>query len=239
VPVLHSVSGETLGAVSDFVVQATTPYPTVTGVRIRLAGGKEKLFSWSAVVALNSRELVLDPARDAGGTAWDYSVLRDLLRRLAVEVSATTVVRIWDLHFVYSENKMVLAHAETGLRGLLRTLKLEKPVMALLGGVMKTALRERFATFRHLQVLRALPDGVIPIPHRILEMHPADLSTVLRQLPARLRRRVFLALSDEAAAAVLAESVSGLQRRLLASCPANRRAAIKRLMTAESGKSLL
>ncbi len=185
-------------------------------------------------MTLNDRELELEPAQDKPAPAFDYSIRRDLLRQLAVEVSATSVVRIWDLHFVYSENKMVLAHAETGIRGLLRAFHLEKAVLFLLGDLLKTTLRERFATFRHLHVLRTLPDGTIPIPRRILEMHPADLSAVVRQLPPRLRRHLFTSLTDEAATAVLIESVPTLQRRLLADCPAPRRTTLERLMLAGS-----
>lgn len=233
-PVVNAISGEGLGKIRDFVVKATSPYPVIAGVRVRTPRNGDVLFAWSAVSAVTPRELFLDPARHDGEPAWDYSIRHDLLRQLAVEVSATTVVRIWDLHFVYAENKMVLAHAETGIRGMLRALGLEKPAMALLGGVLKTALRERFATFRHLQVLRPLPDGTIPIPKRILEMHPADLQTVLRQLPGGLRRPVFLALTDDAAAAVLLESTAGLRHRLLGDCPRERRPVLQKLMASPS-----
>jgi Mg/Co/Ni transporter MgtE len=68
-------------------------------------------------------------------------------------------------------------------------------------------------------------------------MHPADLSAVLRQLPTGLRNRVFQALSDEAAAAVLAESVAVLQKKLLACCPRPRRATLQRLQSVESKNS--
>lgn len=230
-PVLQEPGGALLGKVHDFVAQATLPYPTVCGLEIQTPGGLRPV-PWSAIRDLTSEAVHLAPDAGKPLPASDYSVRRDLIRKLAVEVSATAVVRIWDVHFVYSEGKMVLAHAETGIRGLLRALRLEKPVMALLGSLLTTALRERFATFRHLQILRRLPDGGVFIPKRVLEMHPADLAATLRQLPGRLRRAVFRTLPVETAASVLREADAGFQRCLLGSCSRDRQAAVKRSMAA-------
>jgi hypothetical protein len=230
-PVLHETSGERLGTVHDFLAQATMPYPTVCGMEMIIPGGR-RVVPWSMIRGVTPQAVYLASNDTHPPPASDYSVHRDLIRKLAVEVSATSVVRIWDVHFVYSEGKMVLAHAETGIRGLLRTLGLEKVVMALLGSVLSASLRERFATFRHLQILTSLPDGSITIPIRVLEMHPADLASVLRQLPGRLRRQVFSALSVEVAAAVLREAEVRFQGRLLAACPRERQATVKKLMAA-------
>ncbi len=231
IPVLHETSGDQLGRVYDFVAQSTTPYPTVCGVQIRSSAGLRQV-PWSAVRHLSSKAMYLSPDDDSPVPTADYSVRHDLIRKLAVEVSATSVVRIWDVHFVYSEGKMVLAHAEIGIRGLLRTLRLEKLTLRLLGSILATALRERFATFRHLQIMKAQPDGSIYITKRVLEMHPADLASVLRQLPDRFRRYVFRELSVEAAAAVLREAETRFQRRFLAACPRERRKTVQKLMAA-------
>lgn len=232
IPVLREAGGAVLGWVHDFAVRATTPYPTVCGMEIRTAEGP-RLLPWSAVQDLNNQAAYLIPGEPAAPPAFDYTVRRDLLRKLAVEVSATSVVRVWDIHFVYSEGKMVLAHAETGIRGLLRTLRMEKPVMATLGAMLPAPVfRERFATFRHLQILRDCADGTMHIPARVLEMHPADLASVLKQLPGRLRRHVFNALPVDAAARVLQEAESRLQSLLLAACPPARRETVCKLMNA-------
>lgn len=229
-PVIHAISGEEVGHLHDLSALATLPYPTVSGLEIRTPSGL-RLFPWTAVKDIQPQAIYLDP-KDDGPFSADYSVQHDLIRKLAVEVSATTVNRMWDVHFVYSENQMVLAHAEIGIRGILRTLRLEKPVLLLLGTLLKGPLRERFATFRHLQILRKLPDGSMRIPKRVLEMHPADLASVLRQLSGKRRRQIFGALSDEAAAAVLSQAESHLQRTLLSTCPEDRRLTVQKLMSA-------
>ncbi|MFO7535751.1 MAG: hypothetical protein R6X19_08750 [Kiritimatiellia bacterium] len=227
-PIMDAISGEKVGRLHDISALATLPYPTVSGLEIRTPSGLKR-YPWSAVKDIQSQSIHLDPAEDGPFSA-DFSVRRDLLRKLAVEVSATMVNRIWDIHFVYSDNQMVLAHAEIGIRGILRTLGLEKLVLLLLGALLKGPLRERFATFRHLQILRKLPDGSIHIPKRVLEMHPADLAAVLRQLSGQLRRQIFCALPDEAAAAVLSQAELRLQKALLATCKKSRRLTVQKLM---------
>lgn len=201
IPVIETTTGKELGKVHDFVAQATVPYPTVSGLEIRTPLGR-RMYPWSAVRGLTADEVRLSPDPTDLAPVIDYSVRRDLIRQPGVEVSDTSIVRIWDVHFVYSEGKMVLAHAETGIRGVLRTIGLEKPVMALLGSMLTAALRERFATFRHLQILKTMPDGSVSVPRRVIEMAPEELASALRQLPRRLRRGVRKALPAETAAAL-------------------------------------
>lgn len=231
-PVWDETSGTLLGRIHDFMAQSTTPYPTVCGMELTTPAGRRQV-PWSAVRDLTDTAAYLAPGDPGPAPAFDFSIRRDLLRKLAVEVSTTAVVRIWDIHFVYAEGKMVLAHAETGIRGILRTLGLEKPVRVSLGRLLPAALfKERFATFRHLQSLTFRPDGSAAIPKRILEMHPADLARALRQLPARLRRPVFAALTEETAALVLRETENRLQAHLLEFCSKERRDTVLKLMAA-------
>ena len=231
-PAWDEASGTRIGRIRDFLIQATTPYPTVCGLELATPAGRRNI-PWSAVRDLTEKAAYLAPGDPGPAPAFDFTVRRDLLRKLAVEVSSTAVVRLWDMHFVYSEGKMVLAHAETGIRGVLRALGLEKPILATVGRLLPAALlKERFATFRHLQSLTVQSDGSVRIPKRILEMHPADLARVFKQLPVRWRKPVFMALSVETAALVLREAEARLEARLLESCPQERRDTVLKRMAA-------
>lgn len=238
-PAWDETSGDQRGRIRDFLVQATVPYPTVCGLELDTARGPVSL-PWSAVRDMRDTAAYLAPANGDPPPAYDYTVRRDLLGQLAVEVSTTQVIRIRDLHFVYSEGRMVLAHAETGIRGVLRRTGLEKPLLATLARLLPAALfRERFATFRHLQFLPVQTDGSVTVPARIAEMHPADLARVLMQLPTRLCRPVFDALAPDLAARVLRESETRLQARLLAACrPERREVLLKRMASLRDSRTL-
>jgi len=233
-PVRREGDHARIGWLHDLIVEPAVPYPRVAGVVVRRSLWRTFFRPWNEVRAVNPYEIIVsaEPAQPH----WQPEATlphagRDWLGRLAVEVSSRTVVRLYDIHLIYSENTMLLAHAETGPRGWLRRWGLEAIGRWSLYRLFPQQFKERFATFRHLQVLRPDRSGnKIILSPRILEMEPSDLETVLSQLPHRMAAAVFSSLPDEVAARVLKEAALRMRGRLLRSAPRDRRQKLERLL---------
>ncbi len=232
-PVRREGDKARIGRLYDLIVEPAIPYPRAAGIVIRCGLWKTQYRPWSEVRAVNPYEIIV--AEQVANPSWTPNSSmeqpgRDWLGQLAIEVSNRSVVRLYDFHLLYSENILLLAHAETGPRGWLRRLGLEQSVLMLLSRLFPALRKERFATFRHLQILKPDPrSSKIRLPPRLLEMDPPDLETVIARLPSSLRRSVFASLPDELAARVLQETPAEFQARLLRSIPPARQATLEQL----------
>lgn len=217
-PVRYEGEARPFGRLYDLGAQTGPAYPEAAAVQVRPARGETQVLPWSAVKALTAREMVV--ARTAApAPAVDFWVRRDVLDDQVIDVSGARVLRVNDVHLLYSEGRLVMGHVEVGVRGILRRLGVERPVVALVQWLLDYPLKERFVTWRHVEVLSpgASPGGlrVSAAPSRLADMQPAELADILEELGAKERRGIFNALPLEQAAETLGETEPEFQRTLL------------------------
>jgi magnesium transporter len=201
--------GESFGKVRDLIVALGETYPPVTGLVVRVAGGRDIFLPWTDV-----EEIDADGAR-LRTTLIDMATFRqrpneirlwlDLLDKQIVDVEDRKIVRVNDIQLAPVEGRLRLVAVDVGLAGILRRLGLSGP-------------GERLARALHLQAENYIEwDDVDPVessvsslklrvPHAALStLHPADVAHIVEQLAPRDRTGILAALDDERAADVLEE----------------------------------
>lgn len=221
IPVRYENESRPFGRLYDVGGSTATAYPLSVSLEIALRRGRpHRILPWSAVQSLSAREIVLKQSPEEIPTGADFWARRDVLDDQVVDVSGAQVLRVNDVHLIYSENTLIFGHVEVGLRGILRRLRFERLVAFLAQWLFDYTLKDTFVTWRHIQVLSpgGIPGGVRVSKiseERLAEIHPAELADILEQLGVKDRQVLFNSLSVEAAADTLEEINPEFQRTLV------------------------
>ena len=246
-PVRYEEETRPLGRLHDIGGSTQTSYPLAISLDINPGRGHAPLIiPWSNVKLMTERETVLfrepAPAPVPAPTA-DFWARRDVLDDQVVDVSGAQVLRVNDVHLIYSENKLIFGHVEVGLRGILRRLRFERPVAFLARWLFDYTLKDSFVTWRHIQVMSpgGIPGGVrvATLSERLADIHPAELADILEQLGVTDRQALFNSLSVEAAADTLEEVHPEFQRTLVAHGEPSRVADILEEMSPDEAADVL
>lgn len=207
------------GRLRDIGASAGTPYPEAICLEVKCNGAERCILPWSVVQSLSPRETVIRRETNPPIQA-DFWGRRDVLDDQVVDVSGTRVLRVNDVHLIYSDKKLIFGHVEVGVLGILRRLHFEKPVSFLLRWLFDYSIRESFVTWRHIEVLSpgGVPGGlrVSTLPERLADIRPAELADIMEQLGTKDRQMLFDALSVETAAGALEKITHGHQWMLVA-----------------------
>ena len=203
----------------DIGGSTTTAYPLSIALEVKLRkGGNHSFFPWSAVKSLTTSETVIRRSTESAPAA-DFWARRDVLDDQVVDVSGAQVLRVNDVHLIYSDNKLIFGHVEIGLRGILRRLRFERAVNFLTQWLFDYTIKDSFVTWRHIQVMSpgGVPGGVRvdKITDRLADIHPAELADILEQLGVKDRQALFNSLTVETAADALEEVTPEFQRTLV------------------------
>ena len=232
------------GRLYDLGASASTSYPQAIALEVRRRGGEKIVFPWSALVSLSPAETVVRrESAPAPAPAPDFWVRRDVLDDQVVDVSGASVRRVNDVHLIYSARKLIFAHVEVGVLGLLRRLRFERAAAFLLRWLFDYTIKESFVTWRHVQVLSpgGVPGGVrmATLPERLADIHPAEVADILEQLGTQDRQVLFNSLTVEAAAEALEEVTPEFQRTLVAQTEPGRVADILEEMPSQEAADVL
>ncbi len=249
------LSGRPVGRLHDLAVTAAETYPAVTALVIRL--GRIESFPltarWRDVDSLDGRVVRLKvpveglvPGRIALAEQafWVNHVLLD---RQIVDTAGAKVVRVNDLHFLWTgAGDLYLVHVDVGFRGLVRRLGWSDAIDGAVRWITPHARYlsgERLITWRYVQPLTLEGSGDalrLTVPRKELsDIHPAELADILTELDGRERESVFRALEPAAAAEALTEVEPKIRQRLIASVPPERAADILEEMPPDEAADLL
>jgi magnesium transporter len=205
------------GRLSDIGFRTTAAYPPATSLEVSTRRGVVA-FPWSAVVIFSAKEIVLGKANGQPAPA-DFWVRRDVLDDQVVDLRGAKVRRVNDVQLLYAEGTLVAAHVEVGVRGILRRLGVERPVLALLHWLLDYTLPERFVTWRYVEVVSpgGLPGGVRLSARSDLlaDLHPAEVADILEELGLRERQTLLGKMDPETVAGAMEEVTADVQRTLL------------------------
>jgi len=218
-PVRYENEPRPFGRLYDIGASTQTSYPLSSCLDIAPHRGSSHLMvPWGSVKLMTRKETVITRNNDPAPTA-DFWARRDVLDDQVVDVSGAQVLRVNDVHLIYSENKLIFGHVEVGLRGILRRLRFERPVAFLAQWLFDYTLKDSFVTWRHIQVLSpgGVPGGVrvAKMSDRLADIHPAELADILEQLGVKDRQVLFNSLSVATAADTLEEINPEFQRTLV------------------------
>ena len=216
-PIRYEDEARAFSRLYDIGGSRLTSYPQAVAIEVK-SGGERRLLPWSAVKTFSAREIVVGRTTEAA-PAPDFWSRRDVLDDQVVDVSGARVLRVNDVHMIYSNGTLVFAHVEVGMLGILRRLWLARPVNFLLRWLVDYTVKETFVTWRNLEVISpgGVPGGVriSGAPERFSGIHPAELADIMEELGVRDRKAFFDALSPETAAETLEEVTPELQRTLI------------------------
>lgn len=201
--------GESFGKVRDLIVALGEQYPPVTGLVVRVAGGRDIFLPWSDV-----EEIDTDGAR-LRTTLIDMASFRqrpneirlwlDLLDKQIVDVEDRKIVRVNDIQLAPVEGRLRLVAVDVGLAGILRRLGLSGPGERLARALHLEA--ENYIEWEDVDPVESSVSSLkLRVPHEALgTLHPADVAHIVEQLAPRDRTGILAALDDERAADVLEE----------------------------------
>jgi CBS domain-containing protein len=236
-------NGETFGKVRDLIVALGERYPPVTGLVLRVAGGREIFVPWTDVEEIDTSGARLHTS------SIDITTFRqrpdeirlwlDLQDKQIVDVEGRKIVRVNDIQLAPVEGRLRLVAVDVGLAGILRRLGLSGA-----GERLARALRleaEKYIEWEDVDPVESSVSSLkLRVPHQALgTLHPADVAHIVEQLAPRDRAGILASLDDERAADVLEELAADDQVDILEALPPEKAADILEEMGPDEAADLV
>jgi magnesium transporter len=201
--------GQTFGKVRDLIVALGEQYPPVTGLVVRVAGGREIFLPWSDVqeadasgARLHTEIINITTFRQRPN---EIRLWRDLQDKQIVDVEGRKIVRVNDIQLAPVRGRLRLVAVDVGLAGILRRLGLSgtgERLARLLG-----IEAENYIEWESVDPVESSVSSLkLRMPHQALAtLHPADVAHIVEQLAPRDRAGIMAALEEGRAADVLEE----------------------------------
>ena len=236
-------NGEPFGKVRDLIVALGERYPPVTGLVMRVAGGRDIFLPWSDVEELDTTGARLRTS-SIDITAYqqrpnEIRLWLDLQDKQIVDVEDRKIVRVNDIQLAPVRGRLRLVAVDVGLAGILRRLGLAGP-----GERLARALgveTENYIEWEEVDPVESSVSSLkLRVPHQALStLHPADVAHIVEQLAPRDRAGILAALDDERAADVLEELGADDQVDVLEALPPERAADILEVMGPDEAADLV
>ena len=235
--------GETFGKVRDLIVALGEKYPPVTGVVVRVAGGRDIFLPWTDVNQVDESGARLHTASIDITTfrqrPHEIRLWLDLQDKQIVDVEGRKIVRVNDIQLAPVDGNLRLVAVDVGLGGILRRLGLAGP-----GERLARALGiepENYIEWEDVDPVESSVSSLkLRVPHAALgTLHPADVAHIVEQLAPRDRTGILAALDDERAADVLEELAADDQVDILEDLPPEKAADILEEMGPDEAADLV
>lgn len=202
-------NGVLVGELYDVVVKKSLVYPQSDSLIVRKGYPNRKyaLINWSDILDVDQKEVRLRIDNAAVNFAEKHddkaelSVRRDILDQQVVDTYNHKVIRVNDVHMLFVDNALMLAHVDISTRGLLRRLGFEKIVDALVKAFNKNAAylkNENLISWKFIQPLSINPVSMtikIDVPQQQLSGIPAaDLGEIFLDLSSKQQTALFKSL---------------------------------------------
>ena len=235
--------GGAFGKVRDLIVALGEEYPPVTGVVVRVAGGRDIFLPWSDVEAIDTTGARLHTSSiDITSFRQRPDEIRlwlNLLDKQIVDVEDRKIVRVNDIQLAPVDGRLRLVAVDVGLAGILRRLGLSGPGERLARALGIEA--ENYIQWEDVDPVESSVSSLkLRIPHQALAtLHPADVAHIVEQLAPRDRAGILAALDDERAADVFEELDADDQVDLLEALTPERAADILEEMGPDEAADLM
>jgi len=246
-PVLDA-QGERFGKLAEVIVSPGDPLPVVAAFQVRTEDGAVFVPADALPVDSDAREYHLNrPITQVHPykiEEHDFSLNRDVLDKQIVDVHDYRVVRVNDIGLKYlPDGRLALVGVDSGVRGLLRRLGMERAVTGLGKMFGKQPPAPQFITWNDVESLPTHNAGEplkLRVSHeKLARLHPADLGDILNQMNPADRKEMLERLDVETAAGALAEADEDVQVEALSQLDAERAADILDEMPADEAADVL
>jgi sporulation protein YlmC with PRC-barrel domain len=194
--------GDVFGKVRDLIVALGEQYPPVTGLVVRVAGGRDIFLPWTDVEEIDASGARLRTTRiDIATFRQRPNEIRlwlDLLDKQIVDVEDRKIVRVNDIQLAPVEGRLRLVAVDVGLAGILRRLGLSGPGERLARALHLEA--ENYIEWEDVDPVESSVSSLkLRVPHQALAtLHPADVAHIVERAPRD--RPASRRLDDERAA---------------------------------------
>lgn len=244
--VVSDASGQRVGWVCDLVARPTDLFPSVVALVVRRwdRKGHTVHIAWSDVRQISpSRVVLADSAegiRHRPLAEGEVLLAAEVLDKQIVDTMGRRVVKVNDVKLIFVRDELCVLGVDAGARGVLRRLGLEG-VTDRVGGWVGRPLSENLIPWNYVESVPARGADVrLSVPlSRLARLHPADISRILRQLPAPNRAAVAAQFSNEILAEALGDLDAPTQRSILDGLDPERVSAIVGRMAPDEAADLL
>lgn len=216
---VHDSVGQPMGRIVDLAITIEEPFggefPPVTLVLVR-AGNAMLRLRWEMIADISSLEqgnvCLLDQprARVTIGQEKEGKVYlrRDVLDKQILDVSNARLVRVNDVFLIEKDGALRAAGVDVSLRGLLRRIRMENVVSALMQKLKLSFPRQQIP-WNQVEIMRGESGGklISKVPtDKLSKLHPTDLAAIVHQMTPAQRSELIDQLDDETAAMALEEA---------------------------------
>ncbi len=237
--------GREFGKLVDLVASPSAHLPVISAVAVKVGKRDIRDISWECFnydedTERFSLNCPIDEVINYRITENDLFLKTNVMDKQIVDVHDYRVVRVNDVRLEESESGLFLVGVDTGMRGLLRRLRLE-------GIADKIARRIKWRPHTHIIAWSDVEtfersEGRIrlrvPI-ERIAKLHPADIAKIIDELDPAQRQEVFESLDVETAAETLPETDPSVQVSIVESLDEERAADILEEMEPDEAADVL
>jgi magnesium transporter len=224
------LSGKTAGRLVDIIIEPIGKYARAKALIIERGFfvKSRATVSWGGVAAITKKAVRVKeaaPALKFVATAdhrADLSLRQDILDQQVVDTNNQNVIRVNDIHLLFAEQDLVVAHVDIGLRGIVRRLGWEKLVDGLVRFFNKNAdylRRTRLVSWKHIQPLSINPASMtikVDVSQKqLLDIPAEDLGEIMLDLAPKHRLALFKTLELGAKAQLFRALEFKEQRSLL------------------------
>jgi len=228
-PVLDK-NGEKLGEIYDIVVKPSEVYPQSTLLVIRTGFPKHKyaVIHWPDIQEIDNKEfnLKIDKSKiifaEKHNNKEELTLRRDILDQQVVDTYQHKVIRVNDIHLLWVDHALMVAHVDISTKGLIRRLGCEKIVNTLIKLVNKNASylkKEYLISWKHIQPLSINPVSMtikVDVPSKQFSAIPAaDLGEIFLDLNIKHQIALFKSLDINTKARIFINIDFKTQRSLI------------------------
>jgi len=223
--------GERVGTVRDIVIRAGEKFPEVSGMAT-----EKGIIGWENVDKVAEAILLKKPFELTEKRCLDKDEMllgEAVLDKQIVDTDGIKVIKVNDIILAHIRDKLCVVLVDTGIRGILRRLGLQK--------VSSLAGHENLIPWDYVEPLDPELHRIqLKISRKKLEdLHPADIADILTELGYQEREEILSRLSDETAADVLEEVSPEISRFMIATLDSGKAADILEEMSPDKAADVL
>ena len=242
---VNTVPDSVFGKLNDVVLDLGGPKPVVaaleisTGRRITyIAADFMEVYHDERehyTIKLNTDNLKITAAPENG-----FYLARNFLDKQIVDVHGQKVERVNDVRLGLIGGKWTVLAVDIGMRGLMRRLGIEYPLIKL-SGMMNKKFRNKLVSWDSVQpITSGLPSLQLSTSmNKLTTMHAADIADIVEDLDKQSQMTLMHGLDDETAAEVLEEMEEDDQVGLLNTMPDERASDLLEIMPSDEAADIL
>ena len=193
-------NGEWAGKLYDIIVKPSEVYPQSAQLIIRKSFPNRKyaVVKWPDIQEIDNKDIRIKLNKseirfeEIHNNKEELTLRRDILDQQVVDVYNHKVIRVNDIHLLFVDHSLMVAHVDISTRGLIRRLGFQVPVdflIKLFNKKAKYLQEERLISWKHIQPLSINPVSMA------IKIDVAEKN--LRNIPAADLGEIFLDLNTK------------------------------------------